>query len=204
MQEPLIQASIGDYLCSSARRGDIGVLTRFRTYLDSVDSDGRSVLMSACVARRVDVVNWYLDTTPEGKRTQLFSLDDYSCSCVHFAAAGGKSEDQGNPACMLRVVEAGADINALDNAGCTGLHLAAQNGFEQIVDYLLGRRDCNPGTLDFFGRNAAYYAANNSYTAITKKIQDEVSGVDPWDLVPRPPRVACETAMLVCVLVCVS
>ncbi|MFN5588046.1 MAG: hypothetical protein ACK5DR_22315 [Planctomyces sp.] len=35
-------------------------------------------------------------------------------------------------------------MNAADNAGCTGLHLAAQNGFEAIVEYMLGRRECDP------------------------------------------------------------
>lgn len=117
-EDQLIFASIGDYLCSCARRGDIPVLVRFAAYIDSIDADGRTVLMSACVARTVDVVEWYFEVVPADRRFQLTARDDYSCTCVHFAAAGGKSKNQSSAMCMQRVVEAGADINATDNAGC--------------------------------------------------------------------------------------
>jgi ankyrin repeat protein len=59
---------------------------------------------------------------------------------------------------MRLVVEAGADVNARDNAGCTALHLAAQNGFRAIVEFLLSRSTCDPSITDLFGRNAASYA----------------------------------------------
>jgi hypothetical protein len=51
-----VEVPIGDYLASAARRGDITTLTRFSGYLDHVDSDGRSVLMSAAVARKAETL----------------------------------------------------------------------------------------------------------------------------------------------------
>jgi ankyrin repeat protein len=43
---------------------------------------------------------------------------------------------------MRLVVEAGADVNAINTEGCTALHLAAQNGFREIVEYLLSVKNC--------------------------------------------------------------
>jgi ankyrin repeat protein len=55
--------------------------------------------------------------------------DDYGCTPAHFAAAGGRLDTQPDPACMELVVQADANINAVDNAGFTPLHIAAQNGY---------------------------------------------------------------------------
>ncbi len=69
--------------------------------------------------------------------------DDYGCTSAHFSAAGGRLETQPEPDCMVLVIEAGANINALDNAGFCPLHIAAQNGYPKIVKYLLSRPDCD-------------------------------------------------------------
>ncbi len=63
-----MEVPIGDYLASAARRGDKETLLRFHKYLDYVDSDGRNVVMSACVVRQEEVVHWSVpDRRPRGQ-----------------------------------------------------------------------------------------------------------------------------------------
>ena len=185
LTEETVEFPIGDYLCSAARRGDIKVLTGHIDCIDSVDSDGRSVLMIACLARRLDVVDWYLAKFPEGKRTQLFSFDDYSCGAVHFASGGGKIFDnQNNPACMKAILDAGADINATDELGYTALHIAAQNGFEMIVDELLSRETCHLGILDCSEKTAAYHARVRGCDEMADKIEKAIAAGAGAPVVP--------------------
>jgi ankyrin repeat protein len=143
----VVEVPIGDYLASAARRGDQVTLTRFAGYLDHVDSDGRNVIMSACVNRQLEIVQWAIGqfkAVSDAKlKTMICQPDDYGCTPAHFAAAGGRLDTQPDPGCMEEVLQAGGDINATDNAGFTPLHIAAQNGYPKIVKALLMRPDCD-------------------------------------------------------------
>lgn len=130
----VVEVPIGDYLASAARRGDLVTLARFNGYLDHVDADGRTVLMSACVARKVDVLDWALKQFKAVGDSKLVAMaahaDDYGCRPVHFAVAGGRLPAQPDQDCLLKLFEfvPDIDINAVDNAGFTPLLIAAQNG----------------------------------------------------------------------------
>ena len=69
--------------------------------------------------------------------------DDYGCMALHFAAAGGRSPAQQEPWCMAAVLPYVEDVNVVDNAGFTALHIAAQNGYTAIVRCLLGHPACD-------------------------------------------------------------
>ena len=141
-----VEVPVGDYLVSAARRRDEATLARFGAYLDTVDSDGRNVLMSLCVVRGAALLQWAIQYIrdsfgPRKLADMLDNRDDYGCTCVHFATAAGRSEDQGSPECMEMVLVAGADVNLVDNAGFAPLLIAAQNGFPDIVRTLLSQPD---------------------------------------------------------------
>lgn len=76
--------------------------------------------------------------------------DDFGCTPAHFCAAGGRLDTQPSAECMATLLNyttgdgaVHVDINAVDNAGFTPLHIAAQNGFPEIVKFLLTRAECN-------------------------------------------------------------
>ena len=161
---------IGEYLCSRARHGDTDKLGLYLRDIDCVDLEGGNILMSACVAGQVSVVQWYFSNAP-ADRKQLFDRNDYSCTCVHFAAMTYNDAKTRTADCMKLVVEAGADINAVDNAGLTALHLAAQNGFEAVVEYLLSRPECDPSIKDLCGCTASAHAQLH-FPSIAVKIDE--------------------------------
>lgn len=52
----------------------------------------------------------------------------------------------GNLKCVQHLLNAGADVNAVDEGGCTPLHVAAERGYEAVVNLLLEKGasiECN-------------------------------------------------------------
>lgn len=148
-----VKVSIGDYLASAARRGDIPLLTRFSGYLDCVDSEGRNVFMSACAARQLDTLKWLFENFNRATGKQLIDAlnqpDDYGCTPTHFAASGGKLPKHGEAQCMELLMENGGEalsINTTDNAGFSPLHIASENLYPKIVTALVKRKDCDLNT----------------------------------------------------------
>eukprot|EP00039_Didymoeca_costata_P015864 m.275503 g.275503 ORF g.275503 m.275503 type:complete len:733 (+) comp16293_c0_seq31:1947-4145(+) len=74
----------------------------------------------------------------EGKSSPHYPLDnsntsgDISCSPIYFAA-------EGNLVALIGLQCSGADLNAADYDGRTTLHLAASEGQERVVKYLLAQ-----------------------------------------------------------------
>ncbi len=143
----IVEVPIGDYLASAARRGDIDCLTRYSQYLHHVDYDGRNAFMSACAARTTESLEWLLKNYTEKTGIPLLDAlnlrDDYGCISAHFAATGGKRDNQGEPDCMKLLMDKGVNVNVVDNAGFTPLLVAAQNLYPKIVKELMTNPDCN-------------------------------------------------------------
>jgi ankyrin repeat protein len=140
----ICEVPIGEYLVSGVRRGDIGMLERFKNYIIWPDNDGRTVFMHACLIRRVDVLDWLLQNHSFADLLSVLNqADDCGCTVLHFAAAGRPPEEEENPMCMQRLLEFPVDINVKDFLGFTPLHIAAQNLHPKIVKALLSRPDCD-------------------------------------------------------------
>lgn len=173
----IVEVPIGDYLASAARRGDIITLERFSGYLDHVDSDGRTVVHSACVAREIAVLAWVVGKfrlVGDAKLESMISqADDYGCTALHFCAAGGKKDTQPSAKCAKFVLAngGGACINAVDNAGFTPLHIAAQNGYPKIVRALL--RAPNADAFAYVdGQDALKLTSDDRCRALLKAFQE--------------------------------
>ncbi|XP_074649416.1 uncharacterized protein LOC141904685 [Tubulanus polymorphus] len=57
-----------------------------------------------------------------------------------------KAAMNGQLACVIYLVEGGADVNSTDISGCTPLHHAAGNGYVAICKYLLEIGNANMNT----------------------------------------------------------
>ncbi len=113
----LLQVSLGAYLTSCARRGDLDTLLRFRPHWGYVDEDGCNVVMAACYGRAAHVVQWYLDNTEptREKRPLLFARDDMGRTCAHHSVAKyNKLRDPDTTDCLQLVVNAGVNPRTVD------------------------------------------------------------------------------------------
>ena len=146
-----------------------------------MDSDGRNLLMSAAIRRHSDVIEWYFALRRQ--HLQLYGLDDYGCTVAHFAAAVSSSSSSSSPTngsvgddptCMRLLIGAGADINARDNLGCTPLHVAARNGFDKIVKYLMSNPACQVDAADIWGNTPARQARSRGFAATADLIEAEI------------------------------
>ena len=91
--------------------------------------------------------------------------------------------------CVKFALENGADINTQDNNGNTALMIAAQNGHEHVVDWLL-HNNANVIYANNNKKNAASLAMNNGYITIAEKIetvmiQQELKGLTLQDIIKK-------------------
>ena len=73
-----------------------------------------------------------------------------------------RAVQSGDAVQVQRLLEAGADVNAIDKNGCTFLHLAAENGYTQVVQVLL-KKGAKIDAADKTGYQALHYAALNGH-----------------------------------------
>lgn len=94
-------------------------------------------------------------------------IDEYKLTLLHLAAAGpgwdkGPSDHKGGYAeIVTALIEAGADVNAVDRDGKIPLHRAAGKrgtGYSEIVKVLL-EAGCDPNVKDKFGETPLHQAA---------------------------------------------
>ena len=104
------------------------------------DSIGRTCLHYACCSDSVNLVTMLLGTEPDLVHTR----DTYGRTPLHYVVWNGTSA-QGE-ICM-KLLEAKAEVDALDDEGMTPLHFAADAGKGKIIPILL-RHGANPFIRD--------------------------------------------------------
>lgn len=72
------------------------------------------------------------------------------------------------------------DVNSKDSFGWTALHRAAENGYHDTVEVLLGR-GCSVNAPATFGGTALHRAAKNGHTEIARLLLDNKAAVDAED-----------------------
>lgn len=127
------QAGLDEDLCWAVSVGNsdkIKALLNAGANVNSVNSDGDSVLITACYREHLcalDVIlNEYPDVTyksPKTGRTALHAL--------------AKSNDPYFRAYARNLVARGMDVNAEDNDGCTPLHLAVRHNSTVMTEMLI-------------------------------------------------------------------
>lgn len=127
-----------------------------RTALDCAVAAGREACVAELLARGVRL--------PSKKA----SLGGWSC--LHEAAR------RGDVGIAQRLLDAGADIDALNSGGNTALSLAAANGPVEMGRHLL-ERGANANLFEHFGATPLHAACENGSAACVKELL--AHGVDP-------------------------
>ncbi|KAF2469251.1 ankyrin repeat protein, partial [Lindgomyces ingoldianus] len=76
------------------------------------------------------------------------------------------------------IIQAGADLNALNHKGKPPLSLAAENGQEAVVSLLLTRNGVDRDSKDNAGRTPLSLAAENGQEGVVKLLLVK-NGIDP-------------------------
>ncbi len=146
------------------RKGDIAavkaLVEKSPQVLEARDSDGMTPLHYAAMAGGAELINYFVD---KGAKLELKSVElktplhlasigdnkDAATALVKRGAALETRDDYGRTALILcarergqaatgrLLIEAGADVNALDRFGSSSLELAAWRGKREFVDLLL-------------------------------------------------------------------
>ncbi|KAK7872071.1 hypothetical protein R5R35_004556 [Gryllus longicercus] len=125
-------ALLGEKLCRAAFLGrleDVRRLTNTETYINYIDKEGDSPLISALLSKAPNarVVSLLLE-----RGADVNAINDQGRAAIHYAAA---CDSTGRSVRLL--IGAGADVDARDGTGATPLHWAAFNGNETAVRALL-------------------------------------------------------------------
>ena len=93
--------------------------------------------------------------------------------------------ERGNLAEVKLLLDAGADVNAMDNDGETPLHIASYKGYIEITKLLLDRgADVNARDLwKQFGRTPLHFAAWGGNSEIARLLLDKGADINAkrWD-----------------------
>uniref|UniRef100_T1P870 asparaginase n=1 Tax=Musca domestica TaxID=7370 RepID=T1P870_MUSDO len=180
--------------------GDIQKLNNLKAYgadLSGVNQDSRTGLHLACYKGNLPVVNHLLlngvsvhirdihERTPllEAVTTDNHEIINLLITCG--AHLTGSSRAVGEQLCaaaargsLLRLQSyqlAGADLSQPDPSGRTALHVAAQHGYEEIVQYLLDYTD-NIKETDMLGLTALDYAERADQQHIVALLSSQMNG----------------------------
>ena len=167
--ETLVRAS--KVLSSAVFNGRIETLSKLRPHIEIVDDKGRNIVMNAFLKGKIEVFKWYNDTTPEGTKTLLFTVDDSGNSPLHFTCTGEAPDD---PSCIEDLLKAGVNPNAQNQRGFTPLHFAAASGRRKIVNYLLSQELCRLEITDRKGRTPAFYAKEGLHLDLAEEIEKKI------------------------------
>lgn len=116
----------------------------------------RGTLWSACMRGEINEVAFLLKQGDLAAR--INAADDLGLSPLHWAALSG------NCKIVALLVEAGADVNVLNNSLCSPLHLAAASGYTDIVLYLI-ERGADGTCKNVMDRDAAFCALLYAHAA---------------------------------------
>jgi ankyrin repeat protein len=87
---------------------------------------------------------------------------------LHFAA------DYNRAAIAQRLVDAGADVNAVDNDGYSPLRIVSEKGFPDVASVLL-QKGADVNAVDKKGWTALHLAAQNGNTSVAKLLLDNAA-----------------------------
>ena len=94
-----------------------------------------------------------------GANLEAVSGNRIGNTALHAAVAGGRVD------AALRLIDAGAAVNAADGGGHTPLHIAAEGGYVPIVESLL-RHHADPHAVDAEDRTPLARAAARNHAAV--------------------------------------
>ncbi len=171
-------------------RGDLAVVKALAGIADvnTVDVSGETPLISSVKAGNEAVVRQLVSTA--GRRLDLEATDaDGVSALTHAVSEGNGSLNElllnagatASPAALLassaaaesaiaiRLIEAGADVNATGPDGVTALHFAARNGSQALVEALVDR-GVSIGSRTVDGKTALLSAASSGHTEIVQRL----------------------------------
>ncbi|CAI9730586.1 L-asparaginase-like isoform X2 [Octopus vulgaris] len=185
--ESLRDTIFPDLICTAAKTGNLSSMADLKEKggnLSCFNKENRSPLHIAARSGYYDMVLYLLK---EG--ASVHQRDDNNCTPLIDAISGNQldiidalvgtgaslnymdADSIGMHLCSLAAVDnvkaleswkrAGADLNTKDYMGSTALHVAANKGHEEAVQFLL-RNGANPKITDTNGRPAKYYAAKHN------------------------------------------
>eukprot|EP00106_Octopus_bimaculoides_P019083 XP_014786525.1 PREDICTED: 60 kDa lysophospholipase-like [Octopus bimaculoides] len=185
--ESLRDTIFPDLICTAAKTGNLNSMVDLKEKggnLSCFNKENRSPLHIAARSGYHDMVLYLLK---EG--ASVHQRDDNNCTPLIDAISGNhlniidalvetgaslnymESDTIGMHLCSLAAVDnvkaleswkrAGADLNTKDYMGSTALHVAANKGHEEAVQFLL-RNGSNPEVTDTNGRPAEYYAKKHN------------------------------------------
>lgn len=117
--------------CILGRTADVADLLDNGGAVDCTDSRGRTPLMVACWAGRLEVVQLLLQRGADVNARNLTGT-------TAFMYAKSAALGSGSPAIMQCLVDRNADVEARDNHGKTALEYARDN-FELVEIFILGQ-----------------------------------------------------------------
>jgi ankyrin repeat protein len=116
----------------------------------------------ACVTGHEAAAHLLLDLGADGERGK----DDYGNSALHWACW------EGLISLIRRLVDAGADINALNNNGSTPLIDACASGYEAAAHLLLDLGADAKGVEDDWGNSALHWACSKGFVSLIRRLEE--------------------------------
>lgn len=139
--------------CDAAKHGNVPALRRFEAIGGDVwacSTQGVTALMSAALFRQEASVAWLLHRArpcPPGpghaSTADVNATDQFSATAALYSVAVAPVDNDDDPTCLFLLVEAGIDVNVPDLEGHTPLYLAALNGYQATVQYLVTLPSCD-------------------------------------------------------------
>ena len=106
----------------------------------------------------------------EAEKPQVAAID---CNAHKLAAIGALDK-------LTELIEAGTEVDAVDEMMCTPLLWAARAGQAEVVTYLLDK-GADIKHKGYGGMNSLHHAANNMREAVTKLLLEKGAEVDEAD-----------------------
>ena len=140
--------------CQFGRERAVEELIKANSQILAKDSIGRTCLHYAACSDSTNLVTFILGKEPD----LITARDTYGRTPLHYAVWNGTSEQVN---IVKKLLEAKAEVDALDEEGMTALHFAAEAGKGKIIPLLL-KYQANPFIKDGrSGRTAIELACND-------------------------------------------
>ena len=159
---PQTTLNAGDPVTNSVREGDVQAVRDLvvrNAALNVADLDGRTPLILATIASRLDIVEVLLEA-----RARSEFKDGLGNTALHWAAINGDLE------IAELLIEAGVQVDERNKQGLTPLMLAAKGGNVGVVELLL-EHGGDIGLTDYTGRDATGWARQSRQPALIRLLE---------------------------------